>query len=90
MRITAEVSLYPLQEEYLPSIHSFIYSIQKSSKLDVTVNQMSTQFFGELKDVMQAVEQALMISFNTGKPEVLVAKFLNAELPINELPLITT
>ena len=52
MRITAEVSLYPLQEEYLPSIHSFICSIQKSSKLDVTVNQMSTQFSGELKDVM--------------------------------------
>jgi uncharacterized protein YqgV (UPF0045/DUF77 family) len=51
---------------------------------------MSTQFSGELKDVMQAVEQALMISFDKGKPEVLVAKFLNAELPINELPLITT
>lgn len=86
MRITAEISLYPLQEEFLPSIQSFIHAIQAFPGLQVTVNQMSTQFSGELHDVSRALEQALETSFREGRPQVLVAKFLNTELPINESP----
>ena len=86
MRITAEISLYPLQEEFLPQIQSFIRDIQDSSALQVTVNQMSTQLVGELHDVSQALEKALEASFRTGGSQVLVAKFLNADLPINAAP----
>lgn len=89
MYVTAEVSLYPLQEEFLPSIFAFVSSIQNSPGLEVTVNQMSTQFSGELQNVMRAFERALEMSFKTQKPTVLVAKFLNSELPLNELPVIT-
>jgi uncharacterized protein YqgV (UPF0045/DUF77 family) len=89
MYVTAEVSLYPLQEEFLPSILAFVASIKSSPGLEVAVNHMSTQFSGELRDVMQAFERALEMSFKTEKSKVLVAKFLNAELPLNELPVIT-
>ncbi len=86
MRITAEVSLYPLQDQFLPRIETFIRTIDGAPSLEVTVNQMSTQFRGELEDVTRAVEQALASSFQAGGPQVLVAKFLNADLPIGEAP----
>ncbi len=86
MRITAEVSLYPMQEQFLPRIETFIRSIRNAPGLEVTVNQMSTQLRGELEDVTRAVEQALASSFQTGDPQVLVTKFLNADLAIREAP----
>ena len=86
MRITAEISLYPLREEFLSPIQSFIRDLQESSALEITVNQMSTQLVGELHDVSQALEKALETSFRTGGPQVLVAKFLNADLPLNVAP----
>ena len=86
MRITAEVSLYPLQDQFLPRIETFIRTIHGTPGLEVTVNQMSTQLRGELEDVTRAVEQALASSFQAGGPQVLVAKFLNADLPIGDAP----
>ena len=83
MRITAEISLYPLREEFLSPIQSFIRDLQESSALEITVNQMSTQLVGELHDVSQALEKALEMSFRTGGSQVLVAKFLNADLPLD-------
>ncbi len=82
MRITAEISLYPLREDFLPKIESFIGAVRDEAGLEVTVNQMSTQIRGELRQVMSAIERALEGSFAAGEPEVLVAKFLNADLPI--------
>ena len=86
MRITAEISLYPLREEFLSPIQSFIRDLQEFSALEITVNQMSTQLVGELHDVSQALEQALEMSFRTGGSQVLVAKFLNADLPLDVAP----
>ena len=86
MRITAEISLYPLREEFLSPIQSFIRDLQESSVLEITVNQMSTQLVGELHDVSQALEKALEMSFRTGGSQVLVAKFLNADLPLDVAP----
>jgi uncharacterized protein YqgV (UPF0045/DUF77 family) len=86
MRITAEISHYPLGADYLERIESLIEDVETSERLDVVVNQMSTQLCGELHDVLGALARALEHSFSSGRPEVLVAKFLNADLPISEPP----
>lgn len=86
MRITAEISLYPLQRDYLPKIEYFIRDIQRAEGLEVRVNQLSTQLRGELHDVIGALERALGTAFADGNPQALVAKFLNADLPIGERP----
>jgi uncharacterized protein YqgV (UPF0045/DUF77 family) len=88
MRITTEISLYPLQDEYLEKIESFIAELGANPGLEIVVNQMSTQIRGELGDVIAAVRLALELSFAAGRPEVLVAKFLNADLPISEPPVL--
>jgi uncharacterized protein YqgV (UPF0045/DUF77 family) len=84
MKITAEISLYPLAADYLERIESLIREVEGAQGLEVTVNQMSTQLRGELHDVFNVLERALAHSFVDGRPEVLVAKFLNADLPIAE------
>lgn len=86
MRITAEISLYPLHENHIPTVQSFIRTIREIPELDLTVNQMSTQLTGELGDVSHAIEKALEHSFLAGAPQVLVAKYLNADLPLDEPP----
>jgi uncharacterized protein YqgV (UPF0045/DUF77 family) len=84
MKITAEISLYPLAADYLTGIESFICEVEGAGALEVTVNQMSTQLRGELHDVLDVLERALARSFVDGRPQVLVAKFLNADLPVAE------
>lgn len=85
MRITAEISLYPLQQGYLPKIEAFIREVH-GADLEVEINQMSTQLRGELAAVVAVLKRALSASFADGSPQVLVAKFLNADLPIGERP----
>jgi uncharacterized protein YqgV (UPF0045/DUF77 family) len=86
MRITAELSLYPLRGDYLPKIEAFIRAIRGVAGLEIEVNQISTQIRGECSVVFGAVQRALEASFADGGPEVLVAKFLNADLPIGQTP----
>lgn len=86
MRITAELSLYPLRADYLHKIEGFIRVVRGTPGLEIEINQLSTQIRGEIGAVMSAVQGALEASFADGMPEVLVAKFLNADLPIGETP----
>jgi len=88
MRITAELSLYPLQDDPIPVILEFIGGLEENGCLEMTVNQLSTQLRGELDDVMRCVHTALQRSFASGKPQVLVTKFLNSDLPIAEPPIL--
>jgi uncharacterized protein YqgV (UPF0045/DUF77 family) len=86
MRITAELSLYPLDQGYIDQIERFIIELRARPGLEIVVNQLSTQIRGELGDVMTALESVLTTSFESGTPQVLVTKFLNADLPIAERP----
>ena len=88
MRVTVEMSLYPLQGAPIEKILGFIETISGDVRLEVVVNQLSTQLRGELGDVMEALETALRRSFDGGGPQALVVKFLNADLPIAEPPVL--
>jgi uncharacterized protein YqgV (UPF0045/DUF77 family) len=86
MRVTAEMSLYPLQGEPLERILKFIDAITSDERLEVVVNQLSTQVRGELGVVMSALTAAIERSFDGGGSQALVLKILNADLPIGEPP----
>jgi len=88
MRITAEMSLYPLQGQPLDKILAFIETIAKDARLEVVVNQLSTQVRGELGVVMAVLNVAIERSFGAGGAQALVLKILNADLPIGEPPIL--
>ncbi len=88
MRVTAEMSLYPLQGQPIEKILAFIETITGESRLEVVVNQLSTQVRGELGVVMSTITAAVERSFGAGGAQALVLKVLNADLPIGEPPVL--
>ena len=88
MRVTAEMSLYPLAGQPLEKILAFIDTVQRDERLEVVVNQLSTQVRGELADVMAVLTTAIERSFGGGGSQALVIKILNADLPIAEPPVL--
>jgi uncharacterized protein YqgV (UPF0045/DUF77 family) len=88
MRVTAEMSLYPLQGQPLEKILAFIETIASEPRLEVVVNQLSTQVRGELGVVMATITAAIERSFQGGGAQALVLKVLNGDLPIGEPPVL--
>ena len=57
MRISVDISLYPLTEDYVEPILAFIAQLESNSKLIVKRNSLSTQVFGEYRDVMDMLDK---------------------------------
>lgn len=82
MKLTAELSLYPLQEDYIPIIQAFIEALRAQPDLEVVTNAMSTQVCGDHDRVFAAVSQALAASYAQFGKQVLVTKFIPWELDL--------
>ena len=88
MRVTAEMSLYPLQGQPIERILAFIDTIKSEGRLEIVVNQLSTQVRGDLGVVMSTITTAIERSFGGGGSQALVLKILNADLPIGDPPVL--
>ena len=82
MTLTAELSLYPLHEDYVPQIQAFIEALRERDGLVVRSNAMSTQIRGEHDAVMHAVSDTLRASAERYGMQVLVCKFIPTALGI--------
>lgn len=59
MDIGVEISLYPLQRDFVPVIREFLARLNADARLRVATNSMSTQVFGTYEDVMDALRREL-------------------------------
>ena len=84
MKLTAELSLYPLQEDYIPIIQSFIEALGSQEDIDIVTNAMSTQICGDYEQVFQLVQRELRASYERFGKQVLVCKFILGELDIKQ------
>ncbi|TGD74034.1 hypothetical protein E4634_07805 [Mangrovimicrobium sediminis] len=82
MKLTAELSLYPLNEAYIEVIKAFIADLAGREGLLVRTNAMSTQLCGDWDAVTGAVSAALRESHERFGKQVLVCKFIPGELDI--------
>jgi len=89
VRITVELSLYPLAADFVGPITDFILELRREPDLEIVTNQMSTQVRGEFGAVMAAVTRCTRAAMERSHPLVLVAKFLNADLDIGAVPSVT-
>lgn len=83
MKISVEISKYPLSSEYIPAIQSFIDRLNSYDSLTVLTNTMSTQVFGNYDDVMDAIRNEMKASFEQDLKQVMVMKFINGDLTPN-------
>jgi uncharacterized protein YqgV (UPF0045/DUF77 family) len=89
MQVTVEMSIYPLDQHYLPAVTAFIRSLQASQRQagagieEIVVNQMSTQLRGDLTAVQRALSEAMHCVHQQGVKFSLVVKYLNGDLPLS-------
>ena len=81
MNIGVEISLYPINADYVPPIRSFIDRLNAHPRLRVVTNDMSTQVFGEFNDVMPAVTSEIRRSFEENALCVFAMKVLGPFAP---------
>lgn len=86
MRITVELSLYPLQADFVGPITDFIRELRREPDIEMVTNQLSTQLRGEFAAVMGAVTRCTQAAMAHVHPVVLVAKIVNADLDIRNPP----
>ena len=82
MRLTAELSLYPLNNDYILVVQGFIDDLRSQPELTVVTNAMSTQVNGDYDRVFDAVKDVLARSVDTCGEQVLVCKFIAWDLAI--------
>jgi uncharacterized protein YqgV (UPF0045/DUF77 family) len=63
MDIGVEISLYPLQADFVPVIRGFLARLHAQAGLRIETNSMSTQVFGAYDEVMSTLQRELRTSF---------------------------
>lgn len=86
MKITVDISLYPLDSNYLPPIKNFIRKLRRCDGLELVTNQLSTQVRGEFEQVTTALNQCMHESMQSGQKMVFVTRYLNSDLEIGRPP----
>ncbi|BBN80576.1 hypothetical protein PA25_05610 [Pseudoalteromonas sp. A25] len=82
MKISVEISKYPLHQEYIPFIKDFIERLNQHPELKVMTNSMSTQVFGDYDVVMSVLQKNMKASFEAYGKIVFVCKFISGDLSV--------
>ena len=80
MECSVEISMYPLNKDYKPSIISFIQNLRKHPFIKVETNGISTQVFGDYSRLMKAINYEIENSFLSEEKVVFNLKIINTNL----------
>lgn len=80
MKLSVEISNYPLNEAYIPPIKDFIERLKANPRLRISCNTMSTQVFGDYDEVMTILNREMKDSFERYGKMIFVCKFINSDL----------
>ena len=81
MRIAVDISLYPLDADYVPPIKDFIERLNRHTGLSVATNAMSTQVAGDHDAVFAALAAETKATFAGSERAVFVLKVLGGGPP---------
>lgn len=84
MKLSVEISKYPLKDDYIPPIQDFIDRLNTYPDLKVITNTMSTQIFGDYDLVMDVIREEMRRSFKQFGRAIFVCKFIDSDLSPTE------
>ena len=76
LEIGVEMSLYPLNADYIPPIQDFIDRLNANGRFKIVTNSMSTQVFGSYDDIFNVLVREIRKTFETNEKAVFVMKVL--------------
>lgn len=80
MKISIEISLYPLDKNYSQAIREFISRVSQYQQVEIRYQPMSTQITGEFDLCMELLNKELKQSFNQDKTIAAVIKIINLDI----------
>ncbi|QLE85281.1 MULTISPECIES: hypothetical protein [Shewanella] len=83
MKLTAEISMYPLKDNYLDPIKWFIGRVDSYDNITRKTNAMATQVCGEYADVMAMLATEMQAGHEKWGKAVFVVKFIGGELDLS-------
>lgn len=78
MKISVELTLTPIQDDYEPIVIDFIKAMRRSG-LTVLENPLSTQVYGEYDNVMQILQEEIQIAFEAMDRGLLQMKIVKSD-----------
>ena len=81
MKVAVDISLYPLDEDFIPPIKNVIQRLAQHDDVEIEYNRMSTQLRGEYDVVMSVLTQEIRTTFADVPKAVFTIKILNN--PVN-------
>jgi uncharacterized protein YqgV (UPF0045/DUF77 family) len=81
MQVAVDISLYPLDADFIPPIKNVIARLAKHDGVEIEYNRMSTQLRGEFDVVMPALTEELRTTFENVPKAVFAIKILDN--PVN-------
>ena len=82
MKITVEISLYPLKDDFESAIITFIKALRSYDGLEVNTNAMSTYVAGDFDLVFKALSTELKKVYELLDTSSTVIKVINRKLPV--------
>ena len=76
MQLSVELTLYPLQDEYLTIIRQVIARLNEFEDIEANTYPTATILIGDYDKVMAALNETIAWSYDTFGKGVFVAKFL--------------
>ena len=86
MKCSVEISMYPLDVNYIEAVTLFIKNLKKHPNISLEINGMSTQIFGDYDNVMTAIQKEMKTSFLLEQKVIFTMKVINSHL--QEKPII--
>ena len=80
MRVAVDISLYPLDKDFVPPIRDVIQRLNSHAELEIETNTMSTQIRGDYDVVMRVLQAELKTTFERVPKAVFAIKILNNPL----------
>ena len=77
MQVAVDISLYPLDADFIPPIKDVIDRLNSHDDLEVWTNAMSTQIIGDFDTVMDALKKEIGTTFEQIPKGVFVMKMFN-------------
>lgn len=76
MHTAIEISLYPLDADYIPPIKAFIERLNTYPEIQVVTNSMSTQISGDHQRLFEILGKETAATFGAAGRKVFVMKVL--------------
>ncbi len=81
MQVAVDISLYPLDENFIPPIREVIERLRSHDGIAVETNRMSTQVRGDFDVVMPILSSEIRATFENVPHAIFAIKILNN--PVN-------